>query len=324
MNPLLITVRQLFDDARRKPVCETVVSRVQATLCLDHCAELALNLVIRDFGGADDTQQLGGRSDLPWHKLWDLADKVAREKGLEAGLPNRPALKTLHEARNLTQHRGSIPSIEEARGAIEPVRQLLASIYAGLYDVDFEHIQSWDGIAATPLREWFHSCNNAISRGHAAVGIIGCKIAYEKIIKCVRKAAFGGHPLYVPRLPAGVTAEARRAIDTIREAAEHLDSQIVAIGIGLSLADHHRFVRCGLGVIVTEMLAGNYSICFVSPWNPNAEDKNMEEASFMLGYLAGAALTLETSYPGVFRSYQVRRPLEHEPFWPNEQGHGRE
>lgn len=320
MNPILITLRQLFDDARRRPVSETAVSRIQTTLGLDHCAELALNVVIRDFGAPDKKNHLGGRRDIGWDKLWSLADEVARANGLSAGLPNLPALKTLHETRNLTQHRGIIPSLEDARAAIEPVRQLLASIYSGLYGADFERIQSWDGLACTTLRDWLADCHAATEAGYPDVGIVGCKIAYDRIIQCVRSAALGdqSYHLRVHSTLTGLPSDMRHALDALREAAERLDAQIVAIGIGLSLADHHRFVRSGLGVHVSEMMAGNFSITFSSPWNPYDKDKNLDAARFMLSYLAHAALTLESSYPGAFASFAVRQALHRESFWPEE------
>src|SRR5438093_8545165 len=131
----LILIRRFFIDARHTAAAETPCLRLRRTIYLDLCVELALNVVVRDHGTPEEQKAQGGRYDLARDKLWNLANAVSERKKNKT-LPESASLKTLHELRNLAQHRGTAPGADEIRATVEPVRTLLEFVCRDLYDLD--------------------------------------------------------------------------------------------------------------------------------------------------------------------------------------------
>lgn len=314
----LVTIRQFFDDVRLSTRSPTAFARIKTLLSLDLCLEHALNAVVRDHGEAAQTNQLGGRGDLAFDRLWDLANEVVIANGVTGGLPNAREHKTLHQARNLAQHRGVIPSMEQINASLEPVRQTLAVIYSRLYGTDFERVQVWDALENPSLREWFHDCLDALEAGVAELATAGCKLGYKMIVQSVRNSAT--HPFFRRQVFASrssLPSSARSMVDQLQEGIEAIEAEIIAVGLGLPIADHHRFLRCGLGINVLRTLGGAAHLTVTTPWHTSATDDNLENASFMLDYLARAALMLESAYPGVFSEFEPPMRFKDEPIWVN-------
>lgn|GEM_PF-2672955 len=312
----LVTIRQFFDDVRLSTRSPTAFARIKTLLTLDLCLEHALNAVVRDHGTTFQTNQLGGRGDLTFDKLWDLANEVAITKGVAGGLPNAREHKTLHQARNLAQHRGVIPSTEQISASLEPVRQTLAVIYGSLYCTDFERVQAWDALENPSLREWFHDCLNALEAGSAELATAGCKLGYKMIAQCVRDSATHPHSRFqADAALISVPQEARRIVSQLQEGLEAIEAEIIAVGLGLPIADHHRFLRCGLGINVVRVMSGEARLTVTVPWHPSATDRNLDDASFMLDYLARASLMLESAYPGVFTDFTPPNRFKDESIW---------
>ena len=314
----LILIRQFYSEARLTPAAETPFLRIKRTLHLDLCAELALNVVVRDFGTADEQNQQGGRRDLSRDKLWDLATAVVQRQTGKS-LPERPALKTLHELRNLAQHRGTAPSADEVRGAVEPVRALMDFICRDLYGLDFERLREWDVLEHEALRHWLDDCYEALDRGQPFFSAAGCKLAYERITECVRDAAAGPDAAFqFDRYINVSTRELADAINGIagamREGMLALEAELVAVSLGLSIADHFRFQRVSQGVVVTTMMSGDWTMMRRGPW-PSDDEQARERAAFMIEYLGKACVLLESAYPGVFASLRLPARLRESEHW---------
>lgn len=286
MNRQLVIVRQFFDEARRAPAAQTLFLRMRRTLDLDLCVELALGAVAVDFG-RPDVQAKMAKTDLKWLELWQTADEAA-QAAVQKGLPCGRELRTLHEQRNLAQHRGAVPSGEDIAGYIEPVRELLSFVCRSFYHRDFERLEHWDMLECAPLRQLLSDCSSSIGRGEHKETIAKLSTAYQAIAGSVQ--VFVAGKMSPSTMTRNLTFESRelvRAVTAMSEVLKHLQQQmlqamlaieaeVMAVGLGLPMADHVRFMRHTRGF--TTDPAG--------------------DSEFMLHYLAKAAVMLESALPG--------------------------
>lgn len=315
----LILIRQFYSEARLTPAAETPFLRIKRTLHLDLCAELALNVVVRDFGTPEEQDQQGGRRDLTRDKLWDLAAAVVMRK-VSKTLPERPALKTLHELRNLAQHRGTAPSADEVRGAVEPVRAVLDFICRDIYGLDFERLREWDVLEHEALRRWLDDSYEALDRGQHFFAAAACQLVYTRIIKCVRDAAAGPNAAALLRrmirLPTREMADAVNGlVGAMQEAMTALEAELVAVSLGLSVTDHFRFLRASRGIVVNEMMSGDWETFPRGGLWPSDDEEARTTAAFMIEYLGRACVLLESAYPGVFADLSLPPRLREGSHW---------
>lgn len=293
MNRQLVLVRQFFDDARRSPSAQTTFVRMRRTLHLDLCVELSLGAVVVDHG-KPDAQAKMARADLKWKELWDAADDAANTK-LGNPLPGGQALRTLHEQRNLAQHRGSIPSTEDIERHVEPVRALLNFVCREFYQREFEQLEEWDVLECEPLREWLANCAAAIGRDAPELAIRAAVSAYTAIVRTVQLTVAG--PMPSAGFPRQIMVKDRDLLNALKTLTETfntfqrglvdtllaVEGEIMAVGLGLPIVDHIRFLRCTRGHL----------------------NDRVGDARFMTHYLAKAAVMLESAVPGVFDSLRL-------------------
>jgi len=314
----LILIRQFYSEARLTPAGETPFLRIKRTLHLDLCAELALNVVVRDFGTTKEQDQQGGRRDLSRDLLWDLAAAVVERKVAKT-LPERQALKTLHELRNLAQHRGTAPSADAVRGAVDPVRGLLEFICREIYSLDFEHLREWDVLEHESLRHWLDDCQELLERGQAFLTAAACQLVFTRIQECIRNAAAGPNataPLrQMVRVPHSELADAINGlVGAIQESVFSLEAELVAVSLGLPVTDHFRFLRISRGVVITESISGNWDAAMSRMWPADDEDARSSTA-FMVEYLGRASVLLESAHPGIFRDLRLPTRVRDSRHW---------
>ena len=321
VNTQLVLVRQFFDEARRAPAAETPFLRMKRTLNLDLCVEMALGAAVVDHGTPEDSAKMA-RRDLSWPDLWKAADAAARAK-LNKGLPEGRQLRTLHEMRNLAQHRGSIPSAEDIAGWVEPTRTLLDFVCRDFYQREFENLREWDALECEPIRHWLMDCAEAIDLEAPYAAVVACKIAYGRIVETVRNTVAG--PMPTAAMDRRVTVkdpELAKVVNAIgssfkefqsglQEVLLVLEAEIMAVGIGLSVADHIRFLRCGRGVQVMDVGRSGFR-----SWATGGDpEQHREDAEFMVNYLAKATVMLESALPGVFDGLQLGPRPSETPLW---------
>lgn len=263
--------------------------------------------------GSPKEQAEQANNKTSWHRLRDLADQVAKGK-TQKSIPNLGQLSSLHQARNLAQHHGVAPHIQDLRGFVEPVRAMLEVVCRDLYGLDFERLREWDALEGQALKQWFADCAEAIEAGVPVVAIAGAKVAYRFMIRCVRDVA-------APQLPTvsslglggmSIPSQVRSMAEKLDEALVDQQAGVIAVSLGFSIGDHYRFLRCGVGVQVMQMMAGNLQLTRTRSGKPVEEH---EEASFMLDYLGRAALYLESTFPGVFDGKNLKTRLRDERLW---------
>lgn len=308
----LVLIRQFFDEARRAPATDTPFLLMKSLLGLDLCVELAFNVLIHDHGGAQEQAEQASNK-TSWQRLRDIADQVAKAK-VGKSIPNLGQLTSLHQVRNLAQHHGVAPHMQDLRGFIEPVRAMLDTLCRDAYGVDFERLREWDALENDALKEWFADCAEAIEVGAPFVAIVGAKVAYRFMIRCVRESAAPPFPTVSSLGLSGVSLppQVRSAVDKLDEALVDQQAGVIAVSLGFSMADHYRFLRSGAGVQVMQMLAGNIDVWHTGTFQAPRE---AEEAAFMLDYLGRAALYLENAFPGVFQGKSLKTKLRQERIW---------
>ena len=286
MNKQLVIVRQFFDEARRSPAAQTPFARMRRTLDLDLCIELALGAVAVDHGSTTAQAKMT-KKDLQWQELWQAAHDAATTK-VQKSLPGGSILRTLHEQRNLAQHRGAVPSAEDIAAWVEPVRTLLDFVCREFYQRDFERLQHWDALECLALRELLTECSTAIQGGEPHEAINRIRYAYERIAMAVQLHVAGTPPPDTMRrvkVSSPAAGEAVNAMSGIlhdvqtrfRTVLLAIEAEVMAVGLGLPMADHIRFVRHARGHL------------------PEPD----EDAEFMLHYLAKASVMLESALPGI-------------------------
>ncbi len=313
----LILIQQFFNDARRTPAAETPFVRLRRTLHLDLCVELALSAVVHEHGTTQEQNRQGGRRDLAWHELWELAEKVSLRKTSKS-LPERQRLKTLHEVRNLAQHRGTVPSADEVHASVEQVRSLLEFVTRDLFGLNFETLNEWDALESEPLREWMSDCASAVDLDIPFVAASGAKLCYDLVVGCVQNAA-AGPDAWLHRRTINVhspeLAEAIGALqENLQEVLTALESEIVAVSLGLNVAEHFRFQRIARCIHINKYGSGRHEFIRSRGW-PSDDEAARSEAVFMVEYLGKAVLMLESAYPEVFNGLKFPFPLRESGLW---------
>ena len=307
----LLTIRRLFDDARLASPSPTSFYCTKTLIMLDVCVEHALYTIILDHGTPTVQNQFRGNNDLQWHDLWQHADAVALSLSSAYSLPRRQQLKSLHSARNQAQHHGISASLTDVQQFIEPTRQFLSAVFNTLFKVDFERFQLWDGLQHPQIKEWLHDCNNALIAQHPDLTIIGIRLLYDQIEGCLRRY-YSRHGLR-PRLEPPVIRDEhglfRRFIHSLQTTITSLELNLLTVSLGVSVFDHHRFIRSGHDIRVREFEGGGLHISNRSTWNERPLADRLEEATFMLDFVARLALTLDTAYPDIFAHYHARDPF---------------
>lgn len=293
MNRQLVIVRQFFDEAKRAPASQTPFLRMRRTLDLDLCVELALGAVAVDHG-KPEAQAKMAKSDLKWQDLWQAADDAA-QAAVQKGLPCGRELRTLHEQRNLAQHRGAVPSAEDIAGYIEPVRELMSFVCREFYQRDFERLEHWDVLECAPLRQVLSDCAAALARGEHQATIANLSAAYQAVVRTVQLHVAGQLSPNSMRVPIRVrtpeAAEAVSAMSHLLELAQRqllqgmlaVEAEVMAVGLGLPMADHVRFMRHTRGYVKDVA----------------------DDAEFMLHYLAKAAVRLESALPDILNGLDL-------------------
>lgn len=288
-----VIVRQFFDEAKRAPAAQTPYVRMRRTLDLDLCVELALGIVAMHHGTPEAKAKMA-KKDLQWPDLWQAAEEAA-QKQLQKGLPGGRELRTLHEQRNLAQHRGSVPSIEDIAGWVEPVRALVAFVCREFYQLDFERLEHWDVLESEPLRRLLTDSAAAIERGELKPTMAKLAAAYQAVARAVQVHVAGR--LSVPTVSRSIRPTSPQAAEAVGAMSGLLvqvqqnliqgmlaiEAEVMAVGLGLPMADHVRFMRHTRGFVTV------------------ADD----DAEFMLHYLAKGAVMLESAVPGVLNGLDL-------------------
>lgn len=254
MNRQLVIVRQFFDQAKRAPAAQTPFVRMRRLLDLDLCVELALGVVAGDHGTPEAKGRLA-RKDFAWPELWDAADGAALTT-VQKGLPSGKDLRTLHEQRNLAQHRGVIPSVEDLAAWVEPVRALLAFVCQEFYQRDFERLEHWDVLECQPLRQLLTDSASALERGEHEPTMRVLANAYEAIARAVQVSVAGRVSVATTTRNVRITSrELQDVVQTISDVLAQakrqliqgmhaIEAEVMAVGLGLPMPITS--VSCGI------------------------------------------------------------------------------
>ncbi len=318
-NSNLLIIKQLFDEAKTAYGAETPFARMKTVLMLDHSIELALNAVIHQHPQSGPPK----KRDPGFYDLWEMADVGARALGLTAGLPNGAELKKLHRRRNASQHDGSIPSVEDIRSFVEPVRQFLEVVFAQVFETSFGQIRLWHTLGCSELKTWLDDAAEAVERlGYPTLTCAACKLAFKAIADRVGEVVGPDQPFgAVPSLPREAADLARfceQLVDSIQLRIDSVRNYAFALGLGVPIADTHRFQRCGMGIAANQMMAGNINIALiggVNAFHGRSDEQKFDDASFMLEYLGRLSIVLESSFPGLLDGLRLPSPLRKQSYW---------
>jgi hypothetical protein len=337
----LILVRQLYEDAFNLAAREDDLSLTKALILLDLSVEQMLNQLLRDFDRDFAPNFDSGRRDVGWRQLWQLAQPVMKDMG--SRLVNYRELSSLHEIRNLAQHNGSIPAQGEVKRYIQPVSEMMRTVFRDAYNQDFDTFTLWELIPNEGLRQWLQDSEFALKKGRVTVCIAGCNVAHGLIISAIRtntklrrfqislsnvlpRSPGGYHA--VPSGLLGLASQLRQAANqidnAIRQGVEHfrkeilremefLEDEVVTIGVGLPLMDTRRFQKIGNHALV--FLAESGDIQIRTKTLGTEQSELLEGARFMLTYLSRLVRLVDEAYPEVLAGVRVKKRLREQGIW---------
>jgi hypothetical protein len=311
----LLLVRDFYNDAERAAGRDDNFSTSKGILFLDLAVEQMLLTIIT----ALPTKVTIPKGELKWDQLWQTASDVMAEHG--HALPGKAALRNLHQDRNRVQHAGATFHFTQARKYVGAVQHMLATTFQDAFNFDFENFREWDLVSNEDLRRWLQHYEDQLRGGNPVACIAGCVVAYGRIVYAVREKT----ARYPHRRDSGnmvkrylsadfsdyLTSEAFGAVaaefeDLQKDVEERLDlleSELVALGVGMPVMDTRRFISSYDGVHVANFGGGKLEVVTTGV---TAHEKYVERAAYMLNYLSRLIRLIEEGHPGALDDLKLK------------------
>ncbi len=318
---LLLICKNFFIDGYRLAVRGDNFSIMKSVLFLDFSVEILLNILISDF--AADGEFI--REDVNWKKLWQTATEAVREKNLMTRIPNHRQLKTLHELRNLVQHRGVTPNSTDVARFAGAVKESIAKCLVECYGLDFPEFKLWDIIRNRQLRRLLNESEEALMKGKPVICLAGCKVAFDKITSAIRSENLRGdaidqieHMSYISSLPSNYLYDDKladfnkRLTEKIGREVRILNDDSEIANLGLSMSDTRRFRKITNTLTVVTARSG---IMEILRFGEVSDNQYKEYANSALDYLSHLASLAQEVYPEAIGKIEIRVPLSEQSFW---------
>ena len=205
------------------------------------------------------------KRDLFWPDLWKAADDAAHAK-VQRGLPVGRDLRTLHEQRNLAQHRGAMPSSEDIDGFVRALcARCLASCAPHSTSGTSNGLDEWDVLECEPLRNWLSDCAEAVERDEPELAIRVTTEAYSGMVSAVQKTMAGTDRMATRTFsPTSQLAGSPGSRFRDRRVAERRAEEHVRHADGHRGRDHGRWTRPADG----RTMFASCDVCVVTAPNP--------------------------------------------------------
>jgi len=320
-NPkLLLICKNFFLDGKRLAALGDNFSVMKSVLFLDYSVEILLNMLINDF--APDVEF--ARDDVNWTTLWRTATEAVRANNCMTRIPNYRQLRTLHELRNLVQHKGITPSSTDVSRFPHPVEESISKCFQDCYGLDFPKFKLWDIIKNTQLRRFLNESEEALVRGKPEVSLAGCKLAFDKITSAIRYENLSGDAInqiermsYTMSLPSNYLYDPKLA-DFTKKLSERIGTEIRKLNddseianLGLSMSETRRFRKITSTLSIATAMSGIMEILM---FGEVSVDQYKEYANSALDYLSHLALLAQEVYPEAIERIEIQVPLSEQSF----------
>ena len=332
-NPkLLLIVKQFCDEADQLSLLGDEFSSMKAIVCADFAVEQMLNVITLDYT-SDSNDSKNGRDSVKWHTLWqDATTSISDAKinGFNC-IPHFKDLKTLHEVRNLVQHRGHIPSASDVSRYVASAKKMISECFEKCYGFNFNDFRLIDTIRNADLRSILKDSEEALSLSVPVVSLAGSIIAFRRVVSAIH-AMHEGTTLdfnHVERIVAASISsfnanrnrhERPPIADPLRgllEGVALLNNEIQSlrvdlevVNLGLSMAETTKFRRIAKVFGVNESDSGSLEIVMLG-----GSLNYTEYAKFALNYLSSLILLSQEVYPEVIDNIRISPPLHERDIW---------
>lgn len=336
---LLLSIKQFFNESNRLTLLGDEFSSMKAILYMDFAIEQMLNVIIIDFNTDPKIDLKYGRDEVNWSSLWQNATQSIKDEPTITMkyIPRYKDLKTLHEVRNLIQHRGHIPSASDVSRCLGAAKEMISTCFYKCYGFNFQDFRLIDAVKNPQLRRLLKESEEALNQDIPIISLAGSMIAFRKIINATRSEyesfAFnkGFGPGFeidlVEREMASYLSSFSHEIsdksiikplsELVGNTVTTLISQIRALrddsevaNLGLSMAETKKFRKIGNTLGVNEGDDGSWEIIIL-----DSTLDYKEYAKFALNYLSSLVLLSQEVSPEAIDSIEILIPLTEQGAW---------
>ena len=302
---------------------------MKAILYIDFAVEQMLQVITLDYNTSSDIDSKMGRDTINWNNLWQNATASLKNEetiGLKT-IPNFKDLKSLHEVRNLVQHRGHIPSASDVFRYVASAKKMISECFEKCYGFNFNHFTLINTIRNQHLRGILEDSEEALALDSPVISLAGSIIAFRRVIAAIRSMQEGPsydfnpveraiatgissfrdklQPIADPlsRLLKGVASILNHEIHSLR-----VDSEVA--NLGLSMAETAKFRRIINSIGVHEADDDSCEIVVLDDTLHYAE-----YAKFSLNYLSSLVLLSQEVYPEAIDNIIISIPLHKQEVW---------
>ncbi|MCX5816343.1 MAG: hypothetical protein NTX75_08915 [Proteobacteria bacterium] len=331
-NPkLLLIVKQFCEEANHLSLLGDDFSSMKAVLYMDFAVEQMLNVITLDYSSSSEIDSKMGRDNVNWNILWQNAvTSIKNEETIDLkNIPYFKDLKSLHEIRNLVQHRGHIPSANDVSRYLASAKRMVSECFEKCYGFNVNDFRLINTIRNPHLRCILEDSEKALSLCVPVISLAGSIIAFRKVVAAIHDMHEGFTPDFnhvekiiaarvssfksrinnqptvaeLSHLLGGVASALNREIQSLR-----VDLEVA--NLGLSMADTTRFRRMIDSLGVHEGDDDSLEIVVLD------ETLNYAEyAKFALNYLSSLILLSQEVYPEAIDNITVLLPLHKQSIW---------
>lgn len=176
INSQLLTIKQLHWIVRDLYAAKTdEASRIIAVILLDYVAESTLKTLLSNLPSTKPKP----KKDPSFPDLWAKVDELSGEEPL----PLKFEIRSLHELRNLTQHRNAVPSIENVRDHSAYVLAFLRRVFSQFFELEFDDLTLASRVLDPALRAQLEAAETHLVAGRR-------REAVEEAAKALHKATW--------------------------------------------------------------------------------------------------------------------------------------
>ena len=306
-------IKQLFEDASELSSRQDGASLTRAITILDLSVELALKNLIVSLNPTYFNKSTA-KKDLNFYDSWRVASEAV--KGFNgAVISDQNEMFTLHELRNLVQHRGLVPSQVDTVRFATATRRMLTTTFRDAFSYDFENLRVWDFINNKPLRKFIKETEQLITDGEFLFGIAFCKKIADNVIAAIGEINdinfYRSYPSDSDVAREFKTRSLTRFLGDLRKYIEQRfedsEKELVLTGLGMSILDTRKFI--GIGSLIFYSEAYNGEMSFTSRVHDVEKyDGNLKlESTFMLNYLFRLLVLIGDKYASILETIQFKR-----------------
>jgi hypothetical protein len=325
-NPkLLLIIKQFCNEANRLSLLGDEYSSMKAILYIDFAVEQMLNVIILDYNTSTEIDSKRGRDEITWQILWQNATASIKHAKLKA-LSHYKDLKSLHEIRNLVQHRGQIPSASDVTRYVASATRWISECFEKCYGFNFDNFRLTDTIRNQHLRGILEDSEEALALDSPNVSLAGSIMAFNEVVAAIRPIKEGlsynfnhaqkaiARQISSFRTKQPIADQLSRLLEDVTSILNHeiqlLRVDVEVTNLGLSMAETTKFrqIMNSIGVHV-----GDDGSCEIVSFGSTLN--YAEYAKLSLNYLSSLVLLSQEVYPEAIDKIKILIPLHKQAVW---------